>query len=68
MTTAQQPGPRKPAEDTAPDAAAQARSARFGRLPERIRPEDTVQVVPATAPDPARDTFNSDEWLVRYAL
>jgi hypothetical protein len=52
-----------------PEAAAEAaRRARFGRLPERIRPEDTVEERPAAAPDPARDAYNSDEWLVRYAL
>lgn len=45
-----------------------ARQARFGRLPERIRPEDMVQEVPAADPDPARDTYNPDEWMVRYAL
>lgn len=49
------------------DADAAERRARFGTLPERIRPEDTVQEVPAAAPDPARDTYNADEWLVRYA-
>ncbi|MFD9094791.1 hypothetical protein [Streptomyces collinus] len=39
---------------------------RFSRLPERIRPEDTVETKPATVPDPARDTYNPDEWLIRY--
>ncbi|GGX96961.1 hypothetical protein [Streptomyces fructofermentans] len=47
------------------DTAAAARQARFGSLPERIRPEDTVQEVPATDPDPAKDTYDSDEWLTR---
>jgi hypothetical protein len=51
-----------------PDAAATARHDRFGKLPERIRPEDTVQLVPAVAPDPARDSYNHDEWLTRNAL
>ncbi|MEV0227283.1 hypothetical protein [Streptomyces sp. NPDC050704] len=47
------------------DAAEAARQARFGKLPERIAPEDTVQEVPATDPDPAKDTYNPDEWLIR---
>ncbi|GAA2863545.1 hypothetical protein [Nonomuraea rubra] len=42
------------------------RSARFARLPERIRLEDTVEERPATAPDPARWAYDADEWLVRY--
>ncbi|WP_181797180.1 hypothetical protein [Streptomyces sp. WELS2] len=54
--------------DTPRDAAdaAVARRQRFGRLPERIRPEDTVETEPATRPDPARDTYHADEWLIRY--
>ncbi|OLZ70289.1 hypothetical protein AV521_14125 [Streptomyces sp. IMTB 2501] len=44
------------------------RRTRFGALPERIRPEDTVETKPATLPDPARDAYNPDEWLVRYCL
>ncbi|MEU6591127.1 hypothetical protein ABZ923_18240 [Streptomyces sp. NPDC046881] len=52
--------PRDPAD------AAVLRRDRFGSLPERIRPEDTVETRPATAPDPARDTYNPDEWLIRY--
>ncbi|MEW2512633.1 hypothetical protein [Streptomyces sp. NPDC046870] len=47
------------------DAAARRRD-RYGALPERIRPQDTVETKPATAPDPARDTYNPDEWLIRY--
>ncbi|MGP4091819.1 hypothetical protein [Streptomyces sp. KR55] len=50
------------------DAAEVARRARFGRLPERIRLEDTVEERPATVPDPARDAYNEDEWLVRTCL
>ncbi|WP_328681514.1 hypothetical protein OG905_37465 [Streptomyces sp. NBC_00322] len=50
------------------DAAEMARRARFGSLPDRIRLEDTIQELPATAPDPAKDTYNSDEWLTRNAL
>ncbi|NJP88917.1 unnamed protein product [[Actinomadura] parvosata subsp. kistnae] len=48
------------------DAAETARRRRFGRLPERVRPEDTVEEHPATAPDPARWAYDADEWLVRY--
>jgi hypothetical protein len=51
-----------------PDTGEAARRARFGRLPERIRVEDTVEERPATAPDPARDAYNEDEWLVRTCL
>jgi hypothetical protein len=54
--------------ETAPDAAEAARRARFGTLPERVRVEDTVEERPATAPDPARDAYSADEWLVRYCL
>lgn len=50
------------------DADEAARQARFGALPERIRLEDTVQELPATEPDPSRDTYDSDEWLTRNAL
>ncbi|MFI6739309.1 hypothetical protein ACIBI9_40840 [Nonomuraea sp. NPDC050451] len=50
------------------DLAEAARRARFGRLPERVRLEDTVEEHAATAPDPARDAYDSDEWLVRYCL
>ncbi|MEU0005391.1 hypothetical protein ABZ079_14150 [Streptomyces sp. NPDC006314] len=46
--------------------AAVLRRDRFGTLPERIRPEDTRETKPATLPDPARDTYNPDEWLIRY--
>ncbi|SOE07678.1 hypothetical protein [Streptomyces sp. Ag109_G2-15] len=42
--------------------------ARFSRLPERIRPQDMVETKPATLPDPARDRYSADEWLVRYCL
>lgn len=52
----------------AADAAGAARHARFGALPERVRPEDTVEERSATTPDPARDAFSSDDWLVRYCL
>jgi len=52
----------------APDTAQTARRARFGTLPERISLADMVEEKPATVPDPARDTYNSDEWLVRTCL
>ncbi|MFI1399263.1 hypothetical protein [Streptomyces sp. NPDC020681] len=50
------------------DAAEAARRARFGSLPEPIRLEDTVQELPATVPDPAKDTYDPNEWLTRNAL
>ncbi|GGZ16802.1 hypothetical protein ACWDE9_24445 [Streptomyces olivaceoviridis] len=53
-----------PSQEAA-DAEARRRD-RFGALPERIRPQDTVETKPATVPDPARDTYNPDEWLIRY--
>ncbi|MEU9478075.1 hypothetical protein [Streptomyces sp. NPDC048191] len=56
--------PRKAPVDTTD--AARLRRDRFGSLPERIRPEDTVETKPASVPDPARDTYNPDEWLIRY--
>ncbi|MER5405874.1 hypothetical protein [Streptomyces sp. NPDC002769] len=49
-------------------AEAAVRRARFGALPERIRLEDTIEERPATVPDPARDAYNEDEWLVRTCL
>lgn len=56
-------------EKTRPSDAAEAgRRARFGALPERVRPEQMVEEKPATVPDPARDAYNSDEWLVRTCL
>ncbi|MEU4893205.1 hypothetical protein AB0B12_21780 [Streptomyces sp. NPDC044780] len=51
-----------------PDATEAVRRARFGKLPERVRLEDTVEERAAIAPDPAKDTFNPDEWLVRHCL
>ncbi|MGW3209342.1 hypothetical protein [Streptomyces sp. NPDC001135] len=56
--------PRRTPGDTTDVAA--LRHERFGSLPERIRPEDTTETQPATVPDPARDTYNPDEWLIRY--
>ncbi|MFG2358894.1 hypothetical protein [Streptomyces sp. NPDC048521] len=58
--------PRGSAPDTDTTDAAVLRRNRFGTLPERIRPQDTVETKPATVPDPARDTYNPDEWLIRY--
>lgn len=49
-------------------AEAAVRRARFGALPERIRLEDTVEERLTTVPDPARDAYNEDEWLVRTCL
>lgn len=49
------------------DAAEAARHDRFGALPERIAPEDMIQGKAATV-YPAEDSYNSDEWLVRYCL
>jgi hypothetical protein len=49
-----------------PDAA--ARRARFGHLPPPVRLQDTVEERPGNVPDPSRDTYNADEWLVRYCL
>ncbi|MEV5234426.1 hypothetical protein [Streptomyces pseudogriseolus] len=48
------------------DVAARARHARFGSLPEPVRVEDLIEERPAVAPDPARFSYDPDEWLVRY--
>ncbi|MEU5595871.1 hypothetical protein [Streptomyces sp. NPDC020298] len=55
-------------EGTQDTAEAGARRSRFGALPEPVRLEDTVEERPATRPDPARDAYNPDEWMVRYCL
>ncbi len=47
------------------DAEAVARHARFGALPDPVRIEDTVESHPTTPLDPARDAFDSDDWLLR---
>ena len=52
----------------ADSSGATERRLRFGTLPERIRPEDTIETRPATLPDPARDRYDPDEWMVRYCL
>ena len=57
---------RSEAPETPEDTADAARRARFGTLPERIRPQDMVETRPPAPPDPARDTYNPDEWLIRY--
>ncbi|MFF1283044.1 hypothetical protein [Streptomyces sp. NPDC058299] len=59
--------PRTTPQDAAGAAdPAALRRDRFGALPERIRLEETVETKPATTPDPTRDTYNPDEWLIRY--
>lgn len=52
----------------AEDTATMLRRARFGTLPERVRSQDMVEERPASVPDPARDAYNPDEWMVRYCL
>ncbi|WP_176741522.1 hypothetical protein [Streptomyces sp. LUP30] len=49
-------------------AAEELRRARFGALPERVRPQDMVEEQPATPRDPARDAYDPDEFAVRYGL
>ncbi|MFJ8105664.1 hypothetical protein [Streptomyces sp. NPDC096132] len=55
-------------EEERTGSAEALRKARFGALPERVRPEDTVEERPAAPRDPARDAYDPDEWMVRYAL
>lgn len=57
-----------PVAPNAPEVSEASRRARFGKLPERIRLEDTVEERPAVAPDPAKNAYNPDEWLVRTCL
>jgi hypothetical protein len=57
-----------PEETGFSDPAETERRARFGKLPERVRPEQLVEETPATVPDPARDSYSSDEWLTRTCL
>ncbi|WP_317446534.1 hypothetical protein [Streptomyces collinus] len=67
MTHGTQPRQTPPEDpEAASSSPAVSSPGRFSRLPERIRPEDTVETKPATVPDPARDTYNPDEWLIRY--
>jgi hypothetical protein len=55
-----------PAERFSDDELAFLRQARFGELPDRIRPEERVEL---TETDPRRDrpepTGNEDEWALR---
>ncbi|MYS21940.1 hypothetical protein GA0115240_136913 [Streptomyces sp. DvalAA-14] len=50
------------------DVAEAARHARFGVLPKRIRLEDTVEELPATVPDPAKNTYSDDDWLIHNVV
>ncbi|WEO94055.1 hypothetical protein A6P39_008530 [Streptomyces sp. FXJ1.172] len=59
---------RTQAPRTSESSAEAARRERFGTLPEPIRAKDMVETRPATLPDPARDRYSADEWLVRYCL
>ncbi|WP_351235524.1 hypothetical protein [Streptomyces sp. NPDC002133] len=53
--------------DTVEDTAASSRQARFGSLPERVRPEDTTEVVPLIARYPSQDHYDHEKWLTcRY--
>ncbi|MDX3235004.1 hypothetical protein PV392_04765 [Streptomyces sp. ME03-5709C] len=47
----------------AADNGAAARQARFGALPERVRPEDTTEVVPLVARYPSQDLYDHEKWL-----
>ncbi|MEU6341117.1 hypothetical protein ABZ883_09215 [Streptomyces sp. NPDC046977] len=47
----------------AADADAAARRARFGALPERIRPQDTTEVVPLVDRYPSQDHYDHEKWL-----
>ncbi|MGW3107941.1 hypothetical protein [Streptomyces sp. NPDC001100] len=51
-----------------PGAAGTGRRPWFGRLPQRVPPQQLVETQPATVPDPARDTYSSDDWLTRTCL
>jgi hypothetical protein len=52
----------------ATDAAGATRRERFGTLPERVRPQEMVEERAVTVPDPAKDTYHADDWVVRYGL
>ncbi|MCX5097461.1 hypothetical protein OOK36_54355 [Streptomyces sp. NBC_00365] len=61
--------PNSPRSSTSPAAARPpATPARFGELPKRILPEEMIEERAATMPNPAMNTYNADEWLVRYCL
>jgi hypothetical protein len=48
-------------------AAAAARRARFGSLPERIRFEDMVEVAPVEGKDLTADTYSPDKSFISYS-
>jgi hypothetical protein len=49
------------------DADAAARHVRFGALPERIRPEETTEVVPVMNRYPSQDLYDHEKNLTcRY--
>ncbi|MFF3564954.1 hypothetical protein ACFYXS_33420 [Streptomyces sp. NPDC002574] len=48
---------------TVADADAAARRARFGALPERVRPEETTEVIPLIAKYPSQDHYDHEKWL-----
>ncbi|MCL6673881.1 hypothetical protein [Streptomyces panaciradicis] len=52
-------------ERTAADPAQRQRSLRFSKLPERVRPEDTVEERPAVPHDTLSGAYNPDWWLIR---
>jgi hypothetical protein len=52
---------------TVPDTAAAARSARFGRLPARVRYEELVAERPATPTDAARRAYNEESAWLHYS-
>lgn len=47
----------------AADTGAVTRQARFGALPERVRPEDTTEVVPIVERYPSQDHYDHEKWL-----
>lgn len=49
------------------DAAAQARTARFGALPERVAFEDMVQEQPALPANQAVDAYDPDSLGTRFS-
>lgn len=54
-------------EDRRPVAGPAGRAARFGRLPERVRPEQMVEESPSEAPnDPQFGRDPDTDWLIRY--
>ncbi|MFK3979839.1 hypothetical protein ACI2K4_05590 [Micromonospora sp. NPDC050397] len=61
MATEEDPGKRFTDEELA-----FLRHARFGQLPERVRPEDHVQLVETDhRPDRPESTGGEDEWMLR---